>query len=622
MRKIKYLAASLALILLLVTALPLTVSAAPAGPIARDGTITIQPNSILALDAADFKAYKLFDVARVTGNATNGYQFGYEPVQAVKAFLMGLPSATAYGLTPADFPINAGNVDAKAEVFRKWLQDGYEETFDEDDIIALAKVMINSGAFSADAIPAAKIGQNIVFGDGSINPGLDYGYYLVTGAGKAHNDPVTPAEPHEGKVISRGMLVNVPELVYAANHAYDPDYVTGWTKDTVRKLKADAPKIDKKVWYHDNTNTGYPYNGTDAPASVAAPGWQDWTDVSIGDTVYFKHVSGVPDMTGYDIYQFIVHDYMSPGLTFDSGSVNVYIGGSTTPLNNTGNAYYTVDTDDVPTSTVKHPTAAYANGTYITINFKPEEFVKFTYNAAIVITYTAKLNERAVIGAGDLTPPGNPNKVWLEYSNNPNDGGGGSTGETPEDEVIVYTFDLKIFKYTGDLEQGELDEGYFVLPGAEFELRRKTGATTYGALLTFVKLPTGNPYDYRVAVAGDSPTTTILVSQADGYIRIKGLDAGVYELKETKAPVGYNLVPGYVTIIKIEHHDGTGGYKVYANGDETNVVNVENNTGGTLPGTGGIGLLIFLGVGSAMAVLLTVAYAIYRKKKILGTLKA
>ena len=50
-----------------------------------------------------------------------------------------------------------------------------------------------------------------------------------------------------------------------------------------------------------------------------------------------------------------------------------------------------------------------------------------------VITYTAELNQNAEIG----TRVGNPNEVYLEYSNNPNAGG---TGKTEEDYVcLLYT---------------------------------------------------------------------------------------------------------------------------------------------------------------------------------------
>jgi len=624
MKHRKFFSLALALALLLIAALPLTASAAP---MASDGTITITPPGILVLTASDFKAYKLFNVTRITGAAPN-YQFGYEPAPAVETFLKSLPDATAraaYGVT-SNPNTNAATLAAACEEFRVWLQGdlrqggthaGYEETFDEDDIIALAKAMINSGAFASGAISAEKDGVNVKFG--KTTP-LDYGYYLVTGSGLP-TEPAPKGE-HSANVISRGMLVNVPELTYAAGHAYEHDHVTGWSQHAVRKLKADAPKIDKEVWYHDLDGTGNP-NGVGAPASATDPGWQKWTDVGIGDTVYFKHTSKVPDMTGYDKYQFIVHDYMSPGLTFNASSVNVYIGGSTTPLNNTGNAYYTVASSAVPAA---HPTVAYANGTYITITFKPEEFVKFARDAAIVITYTAQLNENAVIGAGTLTPPGNPNKVWLEYSNNPNWNGQGTepTGETPEDEVIVYTFDLEIYKYTGTLNG--TDE--YPLKGAEFELKKKIGAAgsnTYGPAMEFVLLDpdTTTGYNYRVAKPTDTGKTTKLVISTDnGKIRIKGLDAGVYELKETKAPVGYNLVPGYVTIVEIVHTtaNGISTLKVNTTAVNPQVVNIQNNTGGQLPGTGGIGLYVTLGVGGVMAILVFAAYMAFRKKKIMGEL--
>jgi len=620
MKHRKFFSLVLALTLLLFTAMPITVSAAT-GPMFNDGSITITPPGILVLTASDFKAYKLFNVTAITGNDTIGYQYAYEPTAAVESFLKtlafpGTASAgcLAYGVT-SNPNTSAATLASACEEFRFWLQDNFEETHDELAIIALAKAMINSGALN----PAAPTKTAVADAPNVKFTGVDAGYYLVTGEGM----PTEPAPKgaHSDNVISRGMLINVPSLKYKANGV---DY-DGYTKNVTLKLKADAPKIDKEVWYHDLANTGNPYNGTSAPANATDPGWQKWTDVSIGDTVYFKHVSKVPDMTGYDKYQFIVHDYMSPGLTFASGSVNVYIGGSTTPLNNTGNAYYIVDTNDVPASTAAHPTVAYANGTYITIMFKPEAFVKFAHNAAVVITYTAQLNEKAVIGAGALTPPGNPNKVWLEYSNNPNWNGSGTepTSETPEDEVIVYTFDIDIYKYAGTLGVDD-----YPLDGAEFELSKKTGVSggknTYGSAIKFISLDpaANNGYHYRVAKPGEAGATEkIIISTANGKIKIKGLDAGEYALTETKPPVGYNL-PGFITEIKIKHSDGKGGYDVYVGEDKTNTINIQNNTGSQLPGTGGIGVYVFLGVGGMMAILLAAAYIVYRKKKILGDLKA
>ena len=60
----------------------------------------------------------------------------------------------------------------------------------------------------------------------------------------------------------------------------------------------------------------------------------------------------------------------------------------------------------------------------------------------VVVNYTAKLNENAVIGEG-----GNTNVSKLEYSNNPY---GDGTGVTPEDKVIVFTYNLIANKVDGN----------------------------------------------------------------------------------------------------------------------------------------------------------------------------
>ena len=597
MKHRKFFALLLAAALLLIAALPMTASAAT-GPMFDDGSITITPPGILVLTASDFKAFKLFNVTAITGNDTKGYQFAYEPVQAVKDFLLTL-TASAYGVT-----VPVTDTAVAAEQFRKWLQDNYEETHDEPAIIALAKAMFNSGAFNpaSPTKTATADAPNVKF------TGVDAGYYLVIGEGR----PTEPAPKgqHSKNVISRGMLINVPRLNPKNGELY-----TGHSKHITLKLKADAPKIDKEVWYHDDTaaKTEEPYNGTDKPANATDPGWQKWTDVSIGDTVYFKHISKVPDMTGYDQYKFIVHDTMSPGLTFNASSVKVYIVPS--------KASYNAVTDLLPqagnyTVHTAAPGKAHSACTF-EIEFVSTKFVTFTEGYDIIILYEAQLNANAVIGK-----PGNPNEVYLEYSNNPNDGGTG-TGETPKDKVIVYTFDLEIYKYAGTLNVDD-----YPLDGAEFELSKKTGKSggknAYGSAIQFVSLdPAANDgYHYRVARPEDAvKTNKIVISTLNGRIKIKGLDAGEYALTETKAPIGYNL-PGFITEIKITHDDDAGGYTVYVGEDPTNTVNIQNNTGSQLPGTGGIGIYTFLGVGAAMAILLGAAYVIYRKKKILGSLKA
>ncbi|MCL2106412.1 MAG: SpaH/EbpB family LPXTG-anchored major pilin [Oscillospiraceae bacterium] len=632
MKKSKLLAGILALAVLAAFALPVTVSALT-GPMESDGSITITPPPSHSILATDFEAFKLFNIMEITGNATNGYQFAYEPMPAVEEFLKIVGSGS-YGVTsnPNGTPLQLA---AACEQFRQWLQDGYEETLDEVVIIALAKAMVNSGALvPGTGIPAEQDGFNIKFDPPVPAPqGLDYGYYLITGSGLRTdpNGPHTdPNDPQLTKnVISRAMLVNVPSLTRDINGD-----VNGWNQDVTIKLKADAPKIDKEVWYHDQAESDQPYNGAGSPANVNDPGWRDWTDVSIGDTVYFKHITAVPDMTGYDAYKFVVHDTMSKGLTFNPSSLKIFLTfGSATPVEIPAGTSASPNTTYTLTTAATAATDGYAGGQDITITFnnfivlmdrnldnspKPNDRTGW----AIEITYTAMLNEHAVIGA-----PGNPNKVKLEYSNDPNStssGNPGTTAETPEDEVIVYTFDLEIYKYTGELLTGT------ALSDAEFELKPRKGGTDsvpeYDEAISFVALTkpnTGN-YDYRVAQPGDTTTTTTLITNADGVIRIKGLDAGKYGLEETKAPTGFNL-PGWTTAIQIIHN-GAGDSDLIAQVDEdgtlaaTQKVNVLNNTGGQLPGTGGVGVYIFFGVGSVMAVLLTAAYVVYRRRKTLNAL--
>jgi hypothetical protein len=78
------------------------------------------------------------------------------------------------------------------------------------------------------------------------------------------------------------------------------------------------------------------------------------------------------------------------------------------------------------------------------------------------VQYNATLNSSAVIGLS-----GNPNEVYLTFSNNPNQGGTGDTGKTPTDKVIVFTYELDTTKVDGS-------DSTKKLANAEFELY-KTG---------------------------------------------------------------------------------------------------------------------------------------------------
>ena len=402
---------------------------------------------------------------------------------------------------------------------------------------ALTKDLAASGLFTANGM-ATKVGNNVAIS------GLDYGYYLVAGEG----------DTESAQVIAHSSLITVDK------------------KHCTINLKADAPTIEKFVKNtEDNVDT-----------------WQKWTDLNIGDIADFELVSAVPNMSGYDVYEYIVHDVISNGLTlsdnFETAGVTITIGGI-------------VFTDFVVN-------IADANNFKITFG---ESFITKTAGAAIEIFYSATLNSNAVIGA-----PGNPNEVKLEYSNNPyydpdgyNDPDEPKTGETPKSEVVVYTFSVKIFKYTG-----ELGNSPTALANAKFELKNSAGE-----VIIFTDNGSG---EYTLATASDTLTTSKFVSPAGGTITIKGLDRGIYSLIEMAAPTGYHKIKDPISI-EVIHTSTNGEWSIKAM-DETvsdKTVSVYNGTGIKLPETGGIGTTIFYVVSALLTIGLVVFLVINKKKNIL-----
>lgn len=94
---------------------------------------------------------------------------------------------------------------------------------------------------------------------------------------------------------------------------------------------------------------------------------------------------------------------------------------------------------------------------------------------------------------------------------------------------------------------------------------------------------------------------TEFTSAADGTFQAFGLSYGDYYLKETKAPMGYNLLPKDVEFM----------IDAKSNEDE-NVITVQNSNRPTIPVTGGIGTLIFFIAGG---IIMTIVVVTSRKKK-------
>lgn len=355
--------------------------------------------------------------------------------------------------------------------------------------------------------------------------------------------------------VTNGASVKVPEGYYLIKDTdnslagKDDSYTTYIVKvagDVDITPKSDKPSSNKKV--KDTNDT----DGTTTD-------WQDSADYDIGDKVPFKLTGTVAsNYDEYKVYKFTFHDKESEGLTFDKESVKVYVDGKAITSG------YTVNTpaDDGDTFDV------------VFSDLKQIDGVKA--GSVITVEYESTLNEKAVLGSA-----GNPNKMHLEYSNNPNDAQGGETGKTPDDTVIVFTYKTVINK---------VDGAGNALKGAEFTLKKK--------------LADGSYKDIEVVTANDGTTFTFT-----------GLDDGEYVLEETKTPEGYNTISPITFKITAEHDiESDDPQLTKLNGDKVSgeitftsdlkegslTSNIVNQKGSELPETGGTGTTAMYLVGGVL----------------------
>ena len=302
--------------------------------------------------------------------------------------------------------------------------------------------------------------------------------------------------------------------------------------------------------------------------------WGSANDADIGQVVNFK--STITAQPGAENYVF--HDKMSEGLTLDKASIKVNNVAVTDAQGNdvAGDNY-----------TVSYPSGEGTDGCTFEIAFAQSYLDTITQATTITITYSATLNENAVI-AGE----GNPNESKLSYgvadsTTGEPSGTNPPSGTTPPSETKTYTWDVDVFKYTMD---GETEKA---LAGATFTLSKNSDGSNPIALVS-----EGNNV-YRVAKTGETGTVTEITTDATGKFTIKGLDADTYYLTETAAPAGYNKLADPVTIVIGENGVVNGTTEAPQGVDEVKVL---NQSGTELPSTGGIGTTIFYIVGGVLVV--------------------
>ena len=288
----------------------------------------------------------------------------------------------------------------------------------------------------------------------------------------------------------------------------------------------------------------------DKDASVGGVTIESKGDVKVGDTVTFTITGKVPDTTGFTMYTYDVSDTMDAGLTFKK-DVTVTIG-------------------DGPYAVTP---------TYSDSGFELSIDVMNLQNkvgAAIVITYTAVVNDNAVAQV-------NENKAVLTYTNDP------VTGTTTDVDSTVQLYTAKLVVNKTDADDGS------PLGGAEFVLYKydTDGLTKLYYKYTAATGTTDAKVEWVTEAQRD-----VKISDADtGVLEFPGLEDGEYHLVEIKAPDGYNLLDKEVEFT-IDGSDATKDNLVSL----THTKNVANATGTELPSTGGIGTTIFYTLGGLLVV--------------------
>ena len=347
------------------------------------------------------------------------------------------------------------------------------------------------------------------------------------------------------------------------------DYILQVVENVEVNPKSGKPTLNKQIRHNDNGE------------------WGVVGDNQIGDTVEFRTITTVPNVSGYTQYTYVIHDEMSAGLTSNVRSnedVTIKVN-DTTELDK---KYYTVTVDKT-------------NKNKFTVEVDVLNAIKdgkMAKGNELYTYYTGILNKDAMVyDAGKQD-----NKAYLVYSNNPH---GATTNSTPVKVVYDWTFKMGVKKVDG-ADGTPLTDAKFVLSkneGLDLGAIGDDGQPTKTENL--ISLIENNDGSYTVAPAGYTGHVVNVMTAGD--ITINGLDdATVYYLYETKAPAGYNRLTAAVrfeiTATYSDAGDNCTNVTAMVNNDvqESVSVSVRNNKGSTLPSTGGIGTTIFYVIGGGL----------------------
>lgn len=370
---------------------------------------------------------------------------------------------------------------------------------------------------------------------------------LAVAAGQHVKD--TPSLTADGSVKASSSTVifdNLPLGWYLVVSDLTTDAICSidtTAKQVTIKEKNGAPTVEKEVEY-------------------ASGSWGEGNDGNVGDTVNFQTTIYVTDGNPTN---YVLHDKMSNGLTFQTGTISV----------KKNDVNFTDYTKETPT-----------DGCTFEIKFNKDSLQP---NDKVVVTYSATINSNAVVGTA-----GNDNDTWLVY---------GDEGKITRSKTKTYTWSFNILKFFTD-SNGDMR----YLANVEFVLYRKNADDK----AEYAKFDSNNKLSGWTEAESEAGK---LKTNATSIVGVEGLDKGTYFLKEITTPDGFNGLTSDVEVqidsscntlsgatYTVKYKMANANDEDFTDTDDEKVVPIENNRGTTLPGTGGIGTTIFYVIGGGLMV--------------------
>ena len=313
--------------------------------------------------------------------------------------------------------------------------------------------------------------------------------------------------------------------------------------------------------------------------------------VEIGQVVTYTITGTIPDTTGYNEYVYKIKDTLTNGLDFVKDADGTAVDAP---------AAYPVSVQiDTQNATTQNATLSGEGNRTMELNLsqwiRDNQVHKGT---GFTVTYYAKVNQNAVIQTN--------NKAELEYGNNSND-------TTKGNPVVVTT-------PTYPLDIKKTDTKGTLLAGAKFRLY-KNEEDAKAANDNAIKV-TGSDGSYTVAEEQKTESNMDMDTKATeidaGYnLRLNGLAAGTYWLVEKEAPAGYNKLTAPIKVTITQNEKNKLEWTVSKDNvpEDDKIIGVENTTGTILPGTGGMGTILFTVVGIALVLIIAASFVISRRKR-------